>query len=70
MEFLVKKILELNCKEVEEPRDADMPDFGGRGGGCEISELVDGSNGYASTFKLNGLSSAKPSLQSKSRCCD
>lgn len=42
MEFLVKKILELNCKEVEEPRDADMPDFGGREAGARSLNLWTG----------------------------
>ena len=67
MEFLVKRILELSSKEVEEP--TDVVDLGGEDG-YEISELVGGSNGYAKTSKLNGLSAVEPSLESKPRCCN
>ena len=65
----MKKILELSSREVEEPQDPDMVDFG-RAGGREISGLVDGSNGNGGAFKLNVVPSAEPSLKSKNRCCN
>ena len=63
------KILELSRREADVP--TDVVDLGAEHNatGYAVSELANGTNGYAKISKINGLTPTKEEPVKKDSCC-